>query len=126
MLKTIDLFAGAGGLSLGFLQTGEFEIMAAAEINQNARETYKQNIAKDKENFIFIDNVIGYDFKKLSEQLGGIDVVIGGPPCQGFSNANRQKNHLISMNNGLVKEYFRAVKEIRPKAFVIFYRMFAS
>ena len=119
MLKTIDLFAGAGGLSLGFLQTGEFEIMAAAEINQNARETYKQNIAKDKENFIFIDNVIGYDFKKLSEQLGGIDVVIGGPPCQGFSNANRQKNHLISMNNGLVKEYFRAVKEIRPKAFVM-------
>lgn len=119
MLKTIDLFAGAGGLSLGFLQTGEFEIMAAAEINQNARETYKQNIAKDKENFIFIDNVIGYYFKKLSEQLGGIDVVIGGPPCQGFSNANRQKNHLISMNNGLVKEYFRAVKEIRPKAFVM-------
>lgn len=119
MLKTIDLFAGAGGLSLGFIQTGKFEILAAAEINKNARETYKRNISKDNDKFVFIDNVIGCDFAKLSEQLGGIDIVIGGPPCQGFSNANRQKNHLISMNNGLVKEYFRAIKEIKPKAFVM-------
>lgn len=119
MLKTIDLFAGAGGLSLGFMQTGKFEILAAAEINKSARETYKNNIAKDNQDFVFIDNVIGFDFAKLSDLLGGIDIVIGGPPCQGFSNANRQKNHLISMNNGLVKEYFRAIKEIRPKAFVM-------
>lgn len=119
MLKTIDLFAGAGGLSLGFMQTGGFDILAAAEVNRNARATYKKNIARDNDNFTFIDNVIGYDFTELNEKLGGIDVVIGGPPCQGFSNANRQKNHLISMNNGLVKEYFRAIKEIRPKAFVM-------
>lgn len=119
MLKTIDLFAGAGGLSLGFIQTGKFEILAAAEINKNARATYKKNITKDNANFVFIDNVIGYNFAELNEKLGGIDVVIGGPPCQGFSNANRQKNHLISMNNGLVKEYFRAIKEIKPKAFVM-------
>jgi len=118
MLKTIDLFAGAGGLSLGFQLTNKFELLAAAEINKNARKTYKRNIAKN-ENFIFIDNVIGYDFKALNDRLGGIDVVIGGPPCQGFSNANRQKNHLISMNNSLVKEYFRAIKEIQPKAFVM-------
>lgn len=63
--------------------------------------------------------MVGYDFAQLSEKVGGIDIVIGGPPCQGFSNANRQKNHLISMNNGLVKEYFRAIKEIKPKAFVM-------
>lgn len=119
MLKTIDLFAGAGGLSLGFIQTGKFEVLAAAEINKNAQATYKKNIAKDNADFVFIDNVIGYDFAELNKKLGGIDVVIGGPPCQGFSNANRQKNHLISMNNGLVKEYFRAVKEIKPKAFVM-------
>lgn len=119
MLKTIDLFAGAGGLSYGFQQTGKFKLVAAAEINKNAQATYKANIAKDDPNFIFIDNVLGYSFKELDEHVGGIDVVIGGPPCQGFSNANRQKNHLISMNNGLVKEYFRAIKEIRPKAFVM-------
>lgn len=119
MLKTIDLFAGAGGLSLGFEMTGQFEVLAAAEINKNAQATYRKNLAEGKENFTFIDNVLGYDFASLNEKLGGIDVVIGGPPCQGFSNANRQKNHLISMNNGLVKEYFRAIKEIRPKAFIM-------
>lgn len=119
MLKTIDLFAGAGGLSLGFQQTGKFEIVAAAEINKNARKTYQRNISADNPDFIFINNVVGYDFGGLKQSVGGIDIVIGGPPCQGFSNANRQKNHLISMNNGLVKEYFRAIKEIRPRAFVM-------
>ena len=119
MLKTIDLFAGAGGLSLGFKLAGGYKIMAAAEINDNARATYKANIANDDNDFVFIENVIGYDFAKINEMLGGIDVVIGGPPCQGFSNANRQKNHIISMNNGLVKEFFRAIKEIKPKAFVM-------
>ena len=117
--KTIDLFAGAGGLSYGFLQTGEFQLVAAAELNKNAQATYKANIADKVPDFVFIDNVVGYDFSKLNEDLGGIDVVIGGPPCQGFSQANRQKNHLISMNNGLVKEFFRAIKEIKPKAFVM-------
>lgn len=120
MIKAIDLFAGAGGLSYGFYLTGEYELVAAAEINENARATYKQNIAKHAEKFEFINNVIGYDFGALNQRKGGeIDVVIGGPPCQGFSNANRQKNHLISMNNSLVKEYFRAIKQIRPKAFVM-------
>lgn len=99
MIKAIDLFAGAGGLSYGFYLTGEYELVAAAEINENARATYKQNIAKHAEKFEFINNVIGYDFGALNQRKGGeIDVVIGGPPCQGFSNANRQKNHLISMN----------------------------
>ena len=115
----IDLFAGAGGLSYGFLQTGRFEVVAAAEINENARKTYRKNIADAVPRFQFIDNVVGCDFKALSDKLGGIDIVIGGPPCQGFSNANRQKNHLISMNNSLVKEYFRAIKEIKPRAFVM-------
>ena len=117
--KVLDLFAGAGGLSYGFLQTGRFNVVAAAEINKNARDTYRKNIADDIPGFVFIDNVIGCNFSQLSDKLGGVDVVIGGPPCQGFSNANRQKNHLISMNNGLVKEYFRAIKEIRPRAFVM-------
>ena len=119
MLKTIDLFAGAGGLSLGFEMTGRFEVLAAAEINKNALATYKKNLTNGKDGFVFIDNVLGYDFRALSEKLGGIDVVIGGPPCQGFSNANRQKTQLISTNNGLVKEYFRAIKEIEPKAFIM-------
>lgn len=119
MFKTLDLFAGAGGLSLGFKQTGKFKIVAAAEINPNARATYKENIPDDPQSFVFINNVIGYDFSQLNKDLGGIEIVIGGPPCQGFSNANRQKNQLINLNNALVKEYFRAIKEIKPIAFVM-------
>ncbi len=117
MLKTIDLFAGAGGLSYGFETTRRFHIVAAAENNPYARETYKIN--HGNRNICMIEDVKGFDFKQLADSLGGIDVVIGGPPCQGFSNANRQKNHIISMNNSLVKEYFRAVREIQPVAFVM-------
>lgn len=118
MYKTIDLFAGAGGLSYGFEMTGKFQIVAAAEKNENARETYKVN-HKRKGKMEMIKDVVGYDFAGLNNRMGGIDVVIGGPPCQGFSNANRQKNHIVSMNNSLVKEFFRAVIEIEPQAFVM-------
>ena len=118
MYKTVDLFAGAGGLSFGFESTDEFLIVAAAENNPNARETYIAN-HRGQDNITMIEDVRGYDFRKLAEEKGGIDIVIGGPPCQGFSNANRQKNHIVSMNNSLVKEYFRAVKEISPMAFVM-------
>ncbi len=61
MLKTIDLFAGAGGLSFGFLQTGEFQLVAAAELNKNALATYRANIADHVPGFVFIDNVVGYN-----------------------------------------------------------------
>ena len=118
MLKTIDLFAGAGGLSYGFESTNEFLIVAAAENNPNARKTYITN-HKGQEDITMINDVRGYDFAKLAKEKGGIDIVIGGPPCQGFSNANRQKNHIVSMNNSLVKEFFRAVKEIKPSAFIM-------
>lgn len=118
MLKTVDLFAGAGGLSYGFESTNQFLIVAAAENNKNASKTYVEN-HKGREDIVMIPDVRGYDFEALSADVGGVDVVIGGPPCQGFSNANRQKNHIISMNNSLVKEYFRAIREIRPKAFVM-------
>lgn len=115
MHKVIDLFAGAGGLSLGFKKTGKYEIAAAFEINQNAQKTYKKNHPGTE---VFSD-VCSADFTKLRKKLGKIDVIIGGPPCQGFSMANRQKNHVISQNNMLVKQYVRAVKELKPKAFVM-------
>ena len=115
MHKVIDLFAGAGGLSLGFKKTGKYEIAAAFEINQNAQKTYKKNHPGTE----VFSAVCSADFAKLRKKLGKIDVVIGGPPCQGFSMANRQKNHVISQNNMLVKQYVRAVMELEPKAFVM-------
>lgn len=115
MYKVIDLFAGAGGLSLGFKQTGKYEIAAAFEINKNAQNTYKKN----HEGTIVFSDVCSADYKALKKQLGKIDVVIGGPPCQGFSKANKQQNHVISQNNMLVKQYIRAVIELNPSAFVM-------
>lgn len=82
MYKTVDLFAGAGGLSYGFEMTGKFLVVAAAENNRNAQKTYKANHLNPK--LDMIDDVRKCDFKKLAEKFDGIDVIIGGPPCQAF------------------------------------------
>jgi len=115
MYNVVDLFAGAGGLSLGFQQTHRYCIKAAFEQNPAMQATYRRN----HPNTSVYGDVRCADYAALQEELGPIDVVIGGPPCQGFSNANRQKNTAVSQNNALVKEYIRAVLEIRPKAFVM-------
>ncbi|QLY81793.1 DNA cytosine methyltransferase [Clostridium intestinale] len=115
--KLVDLFAGAGGLSYGFLQTGKFKVEMAVEINDSAKETYRIN--HNNENVDIRGNILDVDFKQVKKIHGDIDFVIGGPPCQGFSNANRQKSTLISNNNKLVKEYIRAIEELRPKGFVL-------
>jgi DNA (cytosine-5)-methyltransferase 1 len=115
-LQVMDLFAGAGGLSNGFEQTGKFEVKIAVEINKHARETYKANHENVKE---IIEDITTINYDELNSKYGKIDVIIGGPPCQGFSNANRQKNTLISSNNHLVKEYIRAIEAMDPIAFVM-------
>lgn len=115
MFNTIDLFAGAGGLSLGFMQAKKFDIKVAYEFNPAMQETYKKN----HPGVAVFGDVRDANFAEIKEKYGDIDVVIGGPPCQGFSNANRQKNHAISQNNSLVKQYIRAILELKPKAFVM-------
>lgn len=115
--KLVDLFAGAGGLSYGFLQTDKFEVIMAVEINKSAQKTYKKNHKNEKVDIR--DNILDVKFNEVKSKHGDIDFVIGGPPCQGFSNANRQKSTLISNNNKLVKEYIRAIEELRPKGFVL-------
>lgn len=113
--KVVDLFAGAGGLSLGFMQTQKYDIKVAFENSPYMQQTYIQN----HPGVDVQGDVCTADFAAISKKYGGIDVVIGGPPCQGFSNANRQKNHAISQNNMLVKQYLRAIIELQPKAFVM-------
>lgn len=113
--KVVDLFAGAGGLSLGFVKTGKYDIKVAFENNPNMQETYRRNHPK-------VDvrgDVCAADYNEIKSKYGNIDVVIGGPPCQGFSNANRQKNTAVSQNNMLVKQYVRAIVELQPKAFIM-------
>ena len=115
MYTAIDLFAGAGGLSLGFMQTGKYDIKVAFENSPYMQETYRHNHPGVEVQ----GDVCTADYGDIMRRYGTIDVVIGGPPCQGFSNANRQKNHAISQNNMLVKQYLRAILELQPKAFVM-------
>jgi len=113
--KVVDLFAGAGGLSLGFEQTKKYDIKVAFENNPEMQATYRLNHPDTDVR----GDVCTADYTAIQEQYGAIDVVIGGPPCQGFSNANRQKNHTVNKNNMLVKQYVRAIVELQPKAFVM-------
>ena len=115
MYTVVDLFAGAGGLSLGFMQTRKYTIKVAFENSPYMQETYRKN-HPDVE---VLGDVCAANYADIVRRHGEIDVVIGGPPCQGFSNANRQKNHAISQNNMLVKQYLRAILELQPKAFVM-------
>lgn len=115
MYKVVDLFAGAGGLSLGFMQTQKYDIKVAFENSPYMQDTYRLNHPGVEVQ----GDVCTADYDAIKKKYGEIDVVIGGPPCQGFSNANRQKNHAISQNNMLVKQYIRAVLELKPKAFVM-------
>lgn len=115
MYKVVDLFAGAGGLSLGFEETGEFEVVAFVENNKNATKTYLEN----NKNAKHYSDILKLDFKKLNKELGNIDIVIGGPPCQGFSNANRQRRKIINGSNELVKRYVEAIKVLQPNIFVM-------
>lgn len=113
--SVVDLFAGAGGLSLGFMQTRKYDIKVAFEREPHMRETYNRN----HPNVELQGDVCDADYEDIQKRYGNIDVVIGGPPCQGFSNANRQRNHAISQNNMLVKQYIQAIRELQPKAFVM-------
>lgn len=115
MYRILDLFAGAGGLSLGFEMTKQFEIAAIVENNKNAAKTYIKN-HPGLRNY---QDILKVDFEKIIEEQGEIDVIIGGPPCQGFSNANRQRRKLINGSNELIKKYVKAIEIIKPRAFVM-------
>ena len=112
----VDLFAGAGGLSYGFLQTGRFSVKAAFELNPSAKQTYLRNHGEKIAMYSDVEDALS---DKIKTEIGQVDVVIGGPPCQGFSSANRQKNHAISQNNSLVKKFVQVVLKLNPKAFVM-------
>ncbi len=115
MYNVVDLFAGAGGLSLGFEMTKKFNMVAFVENNDNAARTYLENHPGVKQ---YCD-IKKLDFQDILNDVDKIDVVIGGPPCQGFSNANRQKRKIINGNNELVKLYVDAIDKLRPNVFVM-------
>lgn len=113
----VDFFCGAGGLSLGFLQQG-FNVKLANDIEDVCIETYKYNHPELPSN-----KLIQGDIKEIVDNIEQyidqeIDIVVGGPPCQGFSEANRQRV-IDDPRNKLYKYFVKAVEKIAPKFVVM-------
>ncbi|MEI8325630.1 MAG: DNA cytosine methyltransferase [Betaproteobacteria bacterium] len=112
----IDLFAGAGGLSLGFEQAG-FDIAAAVEIDPIHCATHEFNFPNSKAICASVVDLTGDEIRKrASLKKIDIDVIFGGAPCQGFSLMG--KRALDDVRNQLVFHYVRLIAELRPKHFV--------
>lgn len=114
-IKYLDLFAGCGGLSLGFEMSGEFEGVAFVENWQPAIDTFKRNFPNSillKED---ITDLTEEDIKKLNGN--SIDLIIGGPPCQGFSIAGKRDPK--DPRNSLFMDFVRVVGIIKPKMFLM-------
>jgi len=116
-MRTIDLFAGGGGMTEGFKQAG-FNSVYCNEFEKNAAETCTANhplaIVSDK-------NILDIDIKDLRSSLkiskGDLDCLIGGPPCQGFSTYGKRNSK--DPRNQLYLNYINFLDEFRPKTFVI-------
>ena len=114
----IDLFSGCGGISEGFKQAG-FEIIGGLDINKDAVETFQLNFPKAKAIHGDILEFNNEDIQFMFNMFGDVDIIIGGPPCQGFSSANRWQKEDNDPRNKLFYEYIRFVKELQPKAVLI-------
>ncbi|MCM1106810.1 MAG: DNA cytosine methyltransferase [Blautia sp.] len=116
-LTLVDFFCGAGGLSLGFVQEG-FHIKLANDVEDVCIRTYMYNHPE-----LSSDKLIWGDIKDIVDHMEAyidepVDVVVGGPPCQGFSEANRQRI-IDDPRNKLYKYFVKAVERIAPKVVVM-------
>jgi DNA (cytosine-5)-methyltransferase 1 len=111
VIKTVDLFSGAGGLSLGFRNSGlGFEAVFAVEHDVAAATTFERNFGCP----VFAGDI------EDGPEYPQAEVILGGPPCQGFSPLGRDRDDESRvMINGLWKHYLDAVRTIKPKVFVI-------
>jgi DNA (cytosine-5)-methyltransferase 1 len=117
-LTYIDLFSGSGGFSLGFDREG-FENIFSLDIEPNFCKTYKQNFPTHNLIEEDICKISNNDITKLVKNKR-VDVIIGGPPCQGFSIAgNIGRKFIDDPRNQLFKEFARVVKVVQPSFFVM-------
>ena len=114
-LAAIDLFAGVGGLSLGFKQAG-FNVVLANEYDQAIAESYSRNHPGTQ---LIVDDIENVDltgtFRTYSHE---VDIVVGGPPCQGFSQKG-QRRTIHDQRNYLFKNFVKVVEIVRPKFFLM-------
>jgi DNA (cytosine-5)-methyltransferase 1 len=123
-LTAIDLFAGAGGLTLAAQFCG-VEVRAAVEVDLHASSTYKKNLVDPATGFpaLLVGDIakLSWDevLRKAGLTKGECSLLLGGPPCQGFS-VHRIKNAGVNdPRNELLVRYFEGVDAIRPKAFLV-------
>ena len=107
-MKVLSLFSGAGGLDLGLVQAGN-SIIWANDIDKNSVETYRHNIG----NHIVLDDIKNIEVSSLPSA----DVVVGGFPCQGFSQANRFRM-LDDPRNALYTFFYEVIKGLQPRFFI--------
>lgn len=113
--KVLDLFCGCGGISEGYQLAG-FKIVGGIDFNNYATETFKHNF---KYAIVHNIDIIAFPNEEISKEYGDVDVIVGGPPCQGFSSANRWQKELEDPRNKLFFEFIRFVQVIRPKIIMI-------
>ena len=109
-----DLFAGVGGMSEGFRMAG-YDIAFAVEFDKDIAKAYQLN---HKETDVHAENICDIDVVSLHQKHPKIDVIIGGPPCQGFSQKGKRLN-FNDPRNFLFQQYVRFVAEFKPKYFVL-------
>jgi len=113
-LKVVDLFAGVGGLSQGFISKG-FEIEFAIEHIKEIAHPYKLNHPKTT---VYDEDISQIDLSKLKQKHPNIDVVVGGPPCQGFSQKGKRRS-INDERNFMFKKFIDVVDVFNPKYFVL-------
>ncbi|MBO4771819.1 MAG: DNA cytosine methyltransferase [Bacteroidales bacterium] len=116
--KILDLFSGAGGFSYGMEKNPHFRSAIATDFNESALDTFKFNMPETE---IITGDITDMSVKKSiiekSKKLG-VNMIVGGPPCQGFSLKGK-KLGLEDKRNYLFKEYLNIVEELQPEVFVI-------
>ena len=116
-MNVLDLFCGCGGISFGFKLAG-YKIIGGVDIDKDSISTFKKNFPKSlpicKDLLEYSDTDILSDFSKKK-----VEVIVGGPPCQGFSSANRWDKEKKDPRNKLFFEFLRFVKLLKPKIVVI-------
>lgn len=115
-MDVIDLFSGCGGLSLGFEKDG-YTIKKAVEFDPGIAETYRRNHPEVE---MIVDDIKNIDQSGVFRK-GDAQVIIGGPPCQGFSMAGARirEGFIDDPRNYLFKHYFNVVKTVKPQVFVM-------
>lgn len=114
--KFADLFAGAGGFTVGFKQAG-YDAIKAVEFDPSIANTYEMN---NPSTTMIVDDIKNVD-RTNEFQYNDVDIIVGGPPCQGFSmaGARNRDGFMGDPRNYLFKHYFNIVKKVKPKAFVL-------